>query len=51
MDDSYIFCNYEATFPQSLIIFSFLYLLTLCTTLYTNVVKFPASFVEHITKT
>jgi hypothetical protein len=43
MDDSHISSNYEAIFPQSARHFS--------KTLYINAVKFPASALEHITKT
>jgi hypothetical protein len=42
MDDSYIFCNYKAIFTQSLRHFQHI-LPTLCKTLYTNAVKFPAT--------
>jgi hypothetical protein len=43
MDDSYIFCNYEAIFQHTLP--------TLSNTLYTSVVKFPTLILEHIMKT
>jgi hypothetical protein len=42
-------CNCEAIFPQSLCYFHTL-LPTLSKTLYTSVVKFPASTLDHITK-
>jgi hypothetical protein len=48
MDDSYIVCNYEAIFPQSLHHLNKI-LPMLSKKLYTNVVKFPPSAMEHIT--
>jgi hypothetical protein len=50
MDSSYIFCNYEATFPPILHHFQHTSA-KLCKTLYNSVVKFPVSTSEHVTKT
>jgi hypothetical protein len=50
MADTYIFCNYEVIFPQSLIIFN-THLPVLSKMLCTSVVKFRASTLEHITQT
>jgi hypothetical protein len=47
MDDSYIFCNHETIFPQSLHHFQHT-LATLSKMLYASVVKFFASNLEHI---
>jgi hypothetical protein len=49
MDNSYIFCNYGAIFPQSLCHFQHISANT--KTLYISVVKYPASTLEHITNT
>jgi hypothetical protein len=49
VDDSYIFCNYEAIFPVSFIFSTLLSMLSKM--LYTSVVKFPASTSEHIMET
>jgi hypothetical protein len=52
MDDSHIFCNYEAIFPQSRGYLQHTFVLPmLSATLHTIVVKFLTSLPEHITKT
>jgi hypothetical protein len=48
MDDSYIFCNYEALFFYISIVFNTI-LPTLNKTLYTSIVKFPYLALEHVT--
>jgi hypothetical protein len=50
IDDSYIFCNYEAFFHKVFIIFS-KPLPMLSMMLYTCIVKFPALTPKHIMKT
>jgi hypothetical protein len=47
MDHSYMFCNYDAVFPQVSIIF-YTVLPTLSKALYASIVKLPASTLEHI---